>query len=387
MVAAEGIDPPVPELVEFGGAVMAPFYEKLARLLRGKATDHVRIGVLGDSNMTMDFITGEMRRKLQTRYGDAGHGFIALAKPWSHYWHRDVYQDMQFGYSAYAVSTKPLNDGYYGFSGIAAESEQQGAITSVGTADAPSIVGLAVGRFDVFYLKHPYFGSFTMKIDGREVATIPTESKDVEVGHYRADVDDGPHRADFVSATPRHVRFLGVTLERDKPGIIVDSLGVGAMNTHCMTHEDAALNEAMLRIRPYDLVVFMTGANDVYQLNDVPGWLEQVLAPYRAAKADLPIVLVAPPDRGERESDKPTLEVGKQRRELAEKFGTAFWSEFDAMGGKDSMALFKKMHLSYSDGVHFNEQGGAWMGDRFTRAIWQGFMSYLAAHPCAGQGD
>ena len=298
LVAVEGLDPPIPDLLEPGGAVMGPFYEKLARLLRGKATDHLRIGVLGDSNMTMDFITGQLRRQLQARYGDAGHGFVALAKPWSHYLHRDVFQDMQFGYVAYAISTKPTMDAYYGFSGIVAESSQQGAITSIGTASPPSTIGLSVGRFDVFYLKHPLYGSFTVRIDGRDVETITTTSPDIGVGHYRVDVEDGPHRADLVAATPRPVRFLGATLERATPGIIVDSLGVGAMNTRCMTRESPAFNEEMLRIRPYDLVVFMTGANDIYQKPDVPGWLEKVIAPYRAADPAMPIVLVTPPDRG-----------------------------------------------------------------------------------------
>lgn len=384
LVAVEGLDPPVPDVLEPGGAVMGPFYEKLAKLLRGKATDHVRIGVLGDSNMTMDFITGRMRRELQSRYGDAGHGFVALAKPWSHYLHRDVFQDMQFGYTAYAISTKPTMDAYYGFSGIVAESSQQGAITSIGTASPPSIVGLSVGQFDVFYLKHPLYGTFTVRIDGKDVETITTTSPEIGVGHYRVKVEDGPHRADLVAASPRPVRFLGATLEREKPGIIVDSLGVGAMNTRCMTRESPEFNQEMLRIRPYDLVVFMTGANDIYQKPDVPGWLEKVIAPYRASNPAIPILLVTPPDRGETESYAPTLEIIAQRRELAEKLQTGFWSMFEAMGGDASMSRFRRLKLAYSDAVHFNEAGGAWIADRFTYALWRGFMAYLDANPCAG---
>src|SRR5262249_27239268 len=88
-----GKDPvgvPLPPIVDATGLVMGPFYERLARLARGRADDHVRIAVYGDSNLTMDWITGRMRRQLQARYGDAGHGFIALGRPWSHYKHMDV---------------------------------------------------------------------------------------------------------------------------------------------------------------------------------------------------------------------------------------------------------------------------------------------------------
>ncbi len=31
-----------------------------------------------------------MRRKMQARFGDAGHGFILLANGWDQYFHNDV---------------------------------------------------------------------------------------------------------------------------------------------------------------------------------------------------------------------------------------------------------------------------------------------------------
>ena len=52
-----------------------------AKLARGKATEHVRIAVYGNSNMTMDYMTGAMRRLLQSKFGDGGHGYVAMARP------------------------------------------------------------------------------------------------------------------------------------------------------------------------------------------------------------------------------------------------------------------------------------------------------------------
>ena len=58
------------------------FYARVSPVsVRGKAKDHVRIAVYGDSNMTMDFITGSMRRLLQGKYGDGGHGYVAMGRP------------------------------------------------------------------------------------------------------------------------------------------------------------------------------------------------------------------------------------------------------------------------------------------------------------------
>ena len=60
--------------------VLAHFYERIAELARGTANDHVRIGMYGDSNMTMDYLSGEIRRVFQKRFGDGGHGFVTAAK-------------------------------------------------------------------------------------------------------------------------------------------------------------------------------------------------------------------------------------------------------------------------------------------------------------------
>ncbi|HSO31571.1 MAG TPA: hypothetical protein VLT33_03615, partial [Labilithrix sp.] len=51
------ITTPVPDVVDARGS-LSFFYERLAALARGRATDHVRMAMYGDSNLTMDGITG-----------------------------------------------------------------------------------------------------------------------------------------------------------------------------------------------------------------------------------------------------------------------------------------------------------------------------------------
>ena len=43
----------------------------------------VRILHYGDSPTTADMITSDVRTLLQKRFGDAGHGFFLIAKPWA----------------------------------------------------------------------------------------------------------------------------------------------------------------------------------------------------------------------------------------------------------------------------------------------------------------
>ena len=47
------------------------------------------------------------RRKMQARFGDAGHGFILIANPWEWYYHNDVSHGSGDGWNANRI-TGPL---------------------------------------------------------------------------------------------------------------------------------------------------------------------------------------------------------------------------------------------------------------------------------------
>jgi hypothetical protein len=51
-----------------------------------------------------------MRRILQTKYGDGGHGFVAAGRPWGWYLHQDVRHDAHGAWTAYDCSTDKASD-------------------------------------------------------------------------------------------------------------------------------------------------------------------------------------------------------------------------------------------------------------------------------------
>ena len=235
-------DVPLPPLVDPEGRALASFYRRFAELLRGKATDHVRIAVYGDSNLTEDLLTGEMRRVLQARYGDAGHGYVAFGKPWAWYRHMDVEHDLEpRAWHSFAVSTDAARDQAYGLGGIAAESLSGGARAWVRTAPSSAPVGTRVSRIHVFYLERPGGGRFKIRVDGEDLATIATERDRLATGYRQLSLPDGPHGIGFVA--DRGVRLFGVALERETPGIVIDSLGVGGANEVLL----ARMNPAIVR--------------------------------------------------------------------------------------------------------------------------------------------
>jgi hypothetical protein len=381
-------DVPVPEIVEPTGKVMAPLHERLAALLRGKAAGHVRIGMYGDSNMTRDYITGEMRRTLQARHGDAGHGFVSLGQPWNWYLHQDVRHGVdKDGWKPIAMSTHQVIDRLYGFAGIAAQSQRPRAVSWVATAPDPSPVGRAVSRVDTYFLKRPGSGTFEIRVDGAPHAMVDTSSSQVEAGFHLIELPDGPHRVDFVSG-PKSVRLFGVTLERTVPGVVVDSIGIGGVNAELLAKGDPDIAKATLRRRRYDLVIFLTGATEP----DTPAQLvamKKLVDLHREALPGVAILIMSPPDLAGGPSERPTRNpridrLTRMKREAAEQTGSAFWDFRAAMGGELSVIQFVKHGMAWNDYIHLTDKGGAYMGRRVAYALLRDLAGYLEKHPDAG---
>src|SRR5262249_61840461 len=77
--------PPSPLFDDHG---LDSFYAALTRTERKESV--TRIVHYGDSPITADLITGDVRALLQARFGDAGHGFLLADKPWAWYQHDRV---------------------------------------------------------------------------------------------------------------------------------------------------------------------------------------------------------------------------------------------------------------------------------------------------------
>lgn len=378
-------DVAVPDIVD--PKRLAAFFERAAAVLRGRSEDHVRIAVYGDSNLTMDFLTGQMRRTLQKTYGDAGHGFVSFGRPWSHYKHMDVRHNMGKGWQAIACSTDPVMDRLYGIAGIAAESMSLKARSWVETAPADAPIGQRASQFDLFFLKGKRWGRFDIEADGKVVMTAEGNAPDVGLGHARFELPDGPHRIEVVAKDKQHrVRVFGVAMERGEPSFVVDSFGVGSMNTASQAREDPALNREMLRARGYDLIVFATGANDGFTLDVTPGHLKDIIANHRAVLPEAPVLFLTPADRGKTKILKQTLDTIAQRKQIAKDNQAALWDLFAAMGGEGGMRNFYRRGMCMADHVHFSERGGTYMGLRLTHALWRALKRYVEAHPDAGCG-
>jgi hypothetical protein len=388
------VDVAVPPIVD-PAAALAGFHARVARLARGNATDHVRIAMFGDSNLTADATTGRLRRQLQARFGDGGHGYVALSRPWEWYSHNDVHHDGTWkSWKQIATSTNKVMDAHYGFANIAAECAVPGCSSWVSTDPRPGApIGWTASRFDLFFLQQPGGGSFDVAIDGSVVRSIDTRAPSFEAAFERFDLPDAHHELKVLVRGHGPVRMYGVALERAQPSIVVDSLGTGSLNFEQLTIVKNDTRRAQLQRRNYDLVIIQLGTNvwgtDTENKRNAKLFVDEL----RGALPDVPILFVSSPDSMEdavpgappaKHSDARVVKMAKTVRVIAEESRAAFWDWHAAMGGADSILAFAKKGLVEPDRVHLKKSGDELMADRMLSALWDDVATYVDAHPTAG---
>ncbi len=135
-----------------------------AALLAGRVT---RVLHYGDSPTTADLITADARALLQKQFGDAGTGFILIARPWAWYNHRGVEMDASSNWKIDVAGTSELKDGLYGL----------GAATFRGNVGAVAHWTLKDGQHrtvEISFLAQPDGGSFSVEADGKEAGSADT---------------------------------------------------------------------------------------------------------------------------------------------------------------------------------------------------------------------
>lgn len=387
-----GFDRPEHQGIVFGntpiqwGDRLAGFYEALARLERGSLREPLRIGFHGDSNLTQDFLTGELRRALQARYGDAGHGFLAGARAWGWYRHQDVRQGNDAWWRVVAISAPRAPDKGYGMSGIAAVCQSPGGRTWFATAEQGDPIGHHVGKIDVFYRKQPQGGALRVSIDGEACDDITTSSDAIGAGHRVYHVQDGPHRLDLETTSHGPVRLLGVSFERDRPGVVVDSFGVGGVYFQALTLDDHALTREMASLRRHSLVVYWLGANPHYS-HSYTRDVKVIVDERRKTMPGLSVLLISPPDAASRGKDSPSdpvsASITQQMKGAAEANDCAFWPMREAQGGEGAGGRFLTQGLAV-DKQHLSLDGSRLMARLLLHELWKDYRRYLAAHPRAG---
>ncbi|MGE0788546.1 MAG: GDSL-type esterase/lipase family protein [Sandaracinaceae bacterium] len=352
------------EIVRLRGAPHA-----LDRFEAALSARRARVWVYGASHTAPDAFTGQLRARLQRRFGDGGPGWVLPAPPFAFYDHARV-RIAGDGWSGRAVRFRERARDDYGPAGIAIETRE----LAHARVDARS----AADRFDrvrLHYLRQPNGGELTLRV-GSEERRVTTEGA------------RGPGVVELTLSRPAEtltlvargrVRVFGVQLERGTHGVVLDAFGVpGARFVDQEPWTENGALRAELEARPPDLIAFAYGTNESAQARvPIATYRTQVrrgLARWRRLAPNAECLLIGPGEwpleRGGVWVPRPrTAQIIDVQRGEASRAGCAFFDTYAMMGGEGSMRRWVADGLAALDHVHFTGPGYARMGDALYRAL------------------
>ncbi len=369
------------------GRALDAFYARLRATDARTAGAVTRVLYYGDSTIASDYISGTVRRRLQSRFGDAGHGFILIANPWEWYFHNDVLHGSDGDWKASKLAGPITSDGAYGLGGVSFTSYGGGGAL-FGTATRGDY-GRKVDRFDVYYLEQPGGGDVQLEVKGQPAERFSTRAGAKASRVHALRVPDGEARMSLRAMGGGPVRLFGVALERDVPGVVVDALGSHAAMAVYWQRQDRQHWRDQLALRDPALVVFQYGTNesDLWRLDraEYEAALAGLVDELREAAPHASLLVVAPLDRAEDKGGKLVtkpviLDLVSIQRRVAAAHGAAFWCTFDAMGGEGSMARWvrAKPPLGGGDLTHPTPLGAEVLGDMLSDALVAGYAAHRA---------
>jgi lysophospholipase L1-like esterase len=368
------------------GHALDPFYAALLAVERKTPGSIARVTYFGDSIVASDFVTATLRRRLQRRFGDAGHGFMLMANAWPGYFHNDVVRFSTPGWQVSRVVGPFTRDGLYGLGGVSFRTEGPGVFSRFATTTSGAF-GRSVSKFVLDYLEHPNGGVIAVKIDGEARQTIDTRAATAKSALATFTVPDGPHELE-VRAMSAGVRAFGVWMERDEPGAVLDAIGIQGCRIRFLDQSDDDHFAEQLRLRDPQLTVFEYGMNEsedgeLYPLDQYEATMKAVLQQVKAALPRAACLLVGPLDRAEKKGDgfrsRPVIpKLAAIQRKVAGEVGCGYWDTLGAMGGFGAMQIWYQRGLGGADLAHPSSAGAEVLGNWVYLALMEGYEAYQA---------
>jgi lysophospholipase L1-like esterase len=393
--------PPAAAIAAAPGFLDAPagtlegLFTGLAAAERGDPGARVLWLFFGDSHTAGDSMTSRLRVTLQSKFGDAGRGLVAAGRPPTrHYYQRDVRYGTSGPWKA-AVGGHKGDPEPYGIAGLRVYGQSKGAQLWVETCTECQ-AGTSVAQFEILYYAAPDHGTLRYRVDDKPWQQLPTRTQPIEPPHPARQViavADGPHKLTLEHGGGGVIDLFGVALERVRPGVIVDSLGVVGRRLGSLRSWDWAVIGEQLAVRDPRVVVLQYGTNEAddpdFDPEAMGRYFDDTILRIRASAPTATILILGPPDMATREAGKACdrmrepiaecewrtphvlIEIISVAHAAALRNHVAFFDTFAAMGGADRMHAWflAEPRVAYKDHVHLTDLGYQWWADALSAAV------------------
>ena len=348
-------------------AYLAAFYAALD----GTDSIPVRVVHYGDSQLEEDRITNILRERLQQEFGGGGVGLIPLHQTIPT---RTIRQKLSINGVVQTTQKGPKRYIVYGPKSMRlTDSDDYGVMGQVAVMDSTLVPGsdsvvLQVEPLDKKRKTYHYFSHVRVLADSSLTFSLSPLA------------DSTTHCEIVLQGTGK---VYGISLETDK-GVIVDNIPMRGCSGNIFTKIDSTQLSDFYHETNTRLIILQFGGNMIPQTENpstirgyVRSTMRQQVRYLRACAPEAAILFIGPSDMSTNIDGQMTTYplvpyMDQQFRKMAQEEGIAYWSIYEAMGGKDSMVRWVENGLAGSDYVHFTRAGANKIG----KQLYHWLMSY-----------
>ncbi|MCP8636108.1 SGNH/GDSL hydrolase family protein [Pseudomonas mosselii] len=329
----------------------------LAGKLRNAGRAPVAIVQLGDSHTAADLFSGELRKLLQTRYGDGGIGLVPASPVPGIRNDRVIIKSEKRQWEL-----------------VSARNQQSpqfplGGYLSLPLANRASVVLQARDEDRQRYKVSALYQSTTsasLFVNGGQRRVLPASNGQWRFSPAYANVGL-PVQLSVEGG--RGVALGGWYIQGQKnAGVTYSALGINGARLDVVDKWQPGWRDSLKAVRP-DLVILAYGTNEAFDDKlDLALYQTQLEATLVGLRKDLPqaaILLVGPPDSIKQRKARscaarqpqPLASVIRIQKQMAQKYKALFWDWQGFMGGPCSIAGWQAGGLARPDLVHLTADG------------------------------
>jgi lysophospholipase L1-like esterase len=257
---------------------------------------------IGDSHTAADYFTGELRQKLQARYGNGGVGYLDAGKPHIGVRSGAMKITASPGWTYHAIQRSD-NIAEFWLSGFNAVATAPGEVLTF-ASDTP----VPFDSIEIEALRQPGGGSIDISLDGAIKSSADLGGTSVEPVVLRLRPDGAPsdrvRQIEIRSRGTGVVSIASIGIYQKQAGVSYNNIGYPGATIDLVNKFDEKLMADGLRRLDPQIVVLVFGTNEASKPNlDAARYernYEKAIARIRAALPNAQIVLVGPPDGAER---------------------------------------------------------------------------------------
>jgi len=365
-------------------AHLLPFYNKLLKLENGD-TNQVSILHIGDSHLQADFLTREVRKSLQLRFGNAGRGLVFPLRVAGTNEPADYRSSTNAGWAVAKIIGQNKNP-EPGISGISMLSNENGAYFDVTTQnhdeldyafDQVTFIHTKDSlQFDCRFTHDPYKFGYLMSARPMEPGENTTMVR------FQQPASFVRIQAEQTESVQSSITINGLILQNSKPGVLYNSVGINGAHFNDYNYSPLFFKQ-MKAVKP-DLVIISLGTNEGANIKvteeEIITSVSTMLQSIRSAYPGTCILIATPADDYFRKKYKNLYLEAVQRAlvKSAEQEGVACWDMYSITGGFGSCTEWRKAGMLQHDGVHYNKQGYILQGSLLYKALIDSYLKYAA---------